>query len=82
MSRVRAPANLSGMDRSLNADDYRLLAGLTAASGSHLPVATLGDLPDWFRRVVLEQAAWLGIALPEAALGCGRSSDAGQTRAA
>lgn len=76
-------AILSDMDRSLNADDYRFLEGLTAAPpAGRAEAPTLDQLPEWFRRVVLEQAACLGLALPEAALGTDRPAPAGDIRAA
>lgn len=54
------------MDRSLTAEDYRLLDRLNASPPRRAfqPAPRLAELPGWFRRVVAEQAAWLGIPLP------------------
>jgi hypothetical protein len=64
MARAPSAAILACMDRSLTADDYRLLDKL---NGSRDPIAAppeLEELPGWFRRAVAEESAWLGIAIP------------------
>jgi hypothetical protein len=50
------------MDRSLNGDDLRNLENLTRRPASRwTPALALDGLPGWFRRVVAEQSAWLGL---------------------
>jgi hypothetical protein len=55
------------MDRSLNADDLRLLASLGAPPAQSpaevVWAPSLADLPQWFAQAVIEQAAWLGLEL-------------------
>ena len=60
----RPPITLSGMDRSLNGDDFRLFSRWERedhperfATASTL---TVDDLPGWFRQLVREQAIELG----------------------
>lgn len=60
------------MDRSLTADDHRILERLNRALAAPAAAAppALSELPGWFRALVAEQAAWLGIPVPgEAASG-------------
>ena len=64
MARRAPAANLTGMDRSLNGGDFRTLARLTGPEQQPALAPLLQDLPPWFRRLVIEQAAWLGIDVP------------------
>jgi len=68
MAAGAAAAILAGMDRSLTADDFRLLDRLNRTPAPRLaaPPPALPDLPGWFRILVAEQAAWLGIPVPGA----------------
>jgi hypothetical protein len=61
------PANgiVAAMDRSLTADDFRILDRLNRTpSRQAAPPPALAELPGWFRVLVTEQCAWLGIPVP------------------
>jgi hypothetical protein len=64
MAVARPPIMLSGMDRSLNGDDFRLFSRWEREDHPErfatASARTLDDLPGWFRQLAREQAIELG----------------------